>query len=183
MRFDSLIIPTIVGLISYNSLNKVSVEAPAPQVVVHYREGPTLPEAIEMSADAYGIDAKVLTVIAKKESSFGHPYKLYRFEPKMLTKLKKHPSYKDRSDSSLRMLASSHGAFHILGVTSLEKCGLHWSHLYRHKEAADCAAKIVSELHDRADGNLREVFKRYNGSGPMAERYASDAMARLQKAT
>ena len=82
------------------------------------------------------------------------------------------------------MLASSHGAFHILGLTAERECQLHFSRLYDVETSARCAAKIVRNIDDQVSEKatsvrLKEIFKRYNGQGESAENYAKDAMGRL----
>ena len=180
MKLDFLILPIVTALVSYNSYKRHTVEPPPKQISTGSL---TLMEAIVTKAKEWSIDPSILVVIAKKESSFGKSDRLYRFEPKMFQRLKKHRSYRHMSDSNLRMLASSHGAFHILGVTALERCDTHFSKLYNHRDGADCASQILSEIQVDVGGDIQETFKRYNGTGKMAERYARDAMALWKKLT
>lgn len=72
-----------------------------------------------------------------------------------------------------------------MGYSALDYCSLHWSQLYNPWISAKCAATIVarhysdtSHLRDPS-AQVREVFKRFNGTGDAAERYADDAMGRL----
>ena len=44
------------------------------------------------------------------------------------------------------------------------------------------AAKLLSDNLRASGGNLREAVRRYNGTGPAAERYADDVMAKFQLA-
>lgn len=183
MKLDFLIIPLLTGLVSYNSYKRHTVEPSVPVPAQISTGSLTLMEAIVTKAKEWAIDPAILVVIAKKESSFGKIDRLYRFEPKMFERLKKHRSYRHMSDSNLRMLASSHGPFHILGVTALERCDTHFSKLYSNKDGADCASQILSEIQVDVGGDVKETFRRYNGKGKMAERYAKDAMALWKKLT
>lgn len=144
----------------------------------------TLEGSIMRASRAHRIDPIILQIISEKESSGGDSRSLYRFEPALFAKLRASKTYRALSDSEVRMLASSHGAFHILGVTAEQECQLHFSRLYDAESSAMCAARIVSRissgLKDKSAAHrLRETFRQYNGRGRMAEQYASDAMIRL----
>ena len=159
-------------------------EALPVKVVKEAREPLPLSTAIEMAAGANGVDPLILQVISQKESAGGNSRYLYRFEPDLYARLRNERTYKTLSDSEVRMLASSHGVFHILGATAESQCQIHFSRLYDHEIAAQCAARIVKNIQGRANGRatseqLREIFKRYNGSGRAAEVYADDAMIKL----
>lgn len=141
-------------------------------------------QAILFAAKVYEIDPLILKVISDKESSGGNSRSLYRFEPGLYGRIKGTKAYRDLSDSEIRMLASSHGVFHILGITAESECNLHFSALYNVETSAMCAAKIVKNIEQtvkttHASQKLREIFKRYNGQGEAAEAYANDAMGRL----
>lgn len=143
-----------------------------------------LEESIEAAARDFRVDPLILKVIVEKESTNGHMRALYRFEPGLYSRLRGEKSYKALSDSEVRMLASSHGAFHILGLTAERECQLHFSRLYDVETSARCAAKIVRNIDDQVSEKatsvrLKEIFKRYNGQGESAENYAKDAMGRL----
>lgn len=145
---------------------------------------PTLDTLIENAAEHLEIDPLILKVIADKESAFGKQAQLYRFEPELYSKFRNAPQFRGRSDSEVRMLASSHGSFHILGATAERECNMHFSRLYDNGMAALCAAKIVRRISDGLKGKalsskLKETFRQYNGSGARAEIYAADAMVRL----
>lgn len=144
----------------------------------------SLDEAIHRASKNYDVDILILKVISEKESANGNMRSLYRFEPNLYGRLRGDKAFKYLSDSEVRMLASSHGAFHILGLTAEQQCQLHFSKLYNVEIAANCAAKIVKNIDDKVSEKststrLREIFRRYNGQGPAAENYASDAMGRL----
>lgn len=143
-----------------------------------------LEESIQLASKEHGVDPLILKVIVDKESANGHMRALYRFEPGLYSRLRAEKSYRTLSDSEVRMLASSHGAFHILGLTAERECQLHFSRLYDVEVSAKCAAKIVrsidSAVSEKATSiRLKEIFRRYNGQGPAAEDYAKDAMGRL----
>jgi len=144
----------------------------------------SLEASITKASRVTGVDPLILHVISEKESAGGNQRALYRFEPILFSRLKGDKSYRDLSDSEIRMLASSHGAFHILGLTAERECGLHFSKLYDTEKSAICAAKIVKRIDESVkakatEHRLREIFRQYNGKGPAAETYAKDAMARL----
>ena len=143
-----------------------------------------LEDSIEVAARDFRVDPLILKVIVDKESTNGHMRALYRFEPGLYSRLRGEKSFKSLSDSEVRMLASSHGAFHILGLTAERECQLHFSRLYDVETSARCAAKIVRNIDDQVSEKatsvrLKEIFKRYNGQGESAENYAKDAMGRL----
>jgi len=144
----------------------------------------SLEEAIHRASRDYGVDSLILKVISEKESANGNMRSLYRFEPGLYSRIRGDKAFKSLSDSEVRMLASSHGVFHILGLTAEQQCQLHFSKLYNVEVAANCAAKIVRNIDEKVSEKstshrLREIFKRYNGAGPAAENYAADAMGRL----
>lgn len=147
--------------------------------VVNDKPQKTLTGSIKQAAKTYNVDPLILEVIVRKESNGGDWRALYRFEPELYGKLRSKKSFQRLSDSEVRMLASSHGPFHILGLTAEQECGVHFSHLYDHEIAANCAAKIVSRIKTDSRGEVREIFKRYNGQGPKAEVYAQAAMVEL----
>lgn len=141
-------------------------------------------QAILFAAKTHGVDPLILKVISEKESSGGNTRALYRFEPSLYSRVRAAKSYRDLSDSEIRMLASSHGVFHILGITAERECDLHFSALYNVETSALCAAKIVRRIDETVkakatEHRLREIFRQYNGQGPAAETYAKDAMVRL----
>ena len=144
----------------------------------------SLEQSIAKAAKISGVDPLILHVICDKESSGGNPRALYRCEPHLFTRLRAEKGYRELSDSEIRMLASSHGAFHILGLTAERECGLHFSKLYDMEKSATCAARIVKRIDETVkakatEHRLREIFRQYNGQGPAAETYAKDAMVRL----
>ena len=143
-----------------------------------------LDESIQLASKEHGVDPLILKVIVDKESANGHMRALYRFEPGLYSRLRGEKSYKSLSDSEVRMLASSHGAFHILGLTAERECQLHFSRLYDVETSARCSAKIVRNIDNQVSEKatsvrLKEIFRRYNGQGQSAENYAKDAMGRL----
>lgn len=144
----------------------------------------SLEESITKASKINGVDPLILHVISEKESAGGNQRALYRFEPHLFTRLRGEKNYRDLSDSEIRMLASSHGVFHILGITAERECGLHFSKLYDTEKSALCAARIVRRIDETVkakatEHRLREIFRQYNGQGPAAETYAKDAMVRL----
>ncbi len=138
-----------------------------------------LQKTIHLKSQEHRIDPIILEIIVQKESNNGNPRALYRFEPSLYQRLRQTKGYRGLSDGELRMMASSHGPFHILGATGASQCNLHFSELYDVEKSTDCAARIVRRLSDENNGEVRKVFRGYNGSGPMADKYATDAMVTL----
>lgn len=138
-----------------------------------------LQKTIHLKSKEHQIDPIILEIIVQKESNNGNPRSLYRFEPNLYQRLRQSKSYRGMSDGEIRMMASSHGPFHILGATGASQCNLHFSELYDVDKSTDCAARIVRKLSDENNGEVRKVFKGYNGTGPMADKYATDAMVTL----
>lgn len=144
----------------------------------------SLEQSIHHASRVNGIDPIILHVISQKESAGGDARSLYRFEPNLYSRIRAEKAYKALSDSEVRMLASSHGVFHILGLTAERECNLHFSKLYDVEKGALCAAKIVRRIDEgvkakATEHRLREIFRQYNGQGPAAENYAKDAMVKL----
>lgn len=143
----------------------------------------TVEDIIRQVSVEYHIDPLVMEVLREKESAGGRL--LYRFEPTKFTDREKTDRKLGLSEDERRMENSSHGIFHVMGYTARSDCGLHWSALYDPWTSARCAATVVSRHMEATKGiaspgqRLREVFRRYNGSGPGAERYADDAMSRV----
>lgn len=155
------------------------------KVVTEYREidDATLGDIIAKTSKDHGVDPLVMAVLAEKESRGGEA--LYRFEPGKFDELRGSKSYRNMPTDEVRMIASSHGVFHIMGYSARQYCDLAWHRLYDPWTSARCAAKIVKKHqkdteHIKApSARVREVFRRYNGTGDMADRYADDAMNRL----
>ena len=173
---------TQYGIVREKVLDLVTVE----RVRTEYKEPSegTLADLVTRASAEQHIDPLILAVIADKESGGGKAR--YHFEPEMFESLRASGKYKGVSTDELRMLCSSHGVFHVLGHTAQRECDLPWHALYQPLTSARCAASIVARHWKETSGlsanpgkRLREVFKRYNGSGPMAERYADDAMERV----
>ncbi len=187
---SSLVIANGVQLsVAFVSLKAAEAKAavlerlPAREVLVE-RQELSAAEAAEAAARRHRIDPLILKVILEKESGNGSIRALYRFEPELFARLRRDSAYKKLSDSEVRMLSSSHGAFHILGLTGEKACGVHFSQLYNNNTAADCAARIIKSIEGSvrskdSTARLREIFKRYNGAGKAADAYASDAIVRL----
>ena len=161
-------------------LEYVTVERLVP--VPQEPDESTLAQIVAKVSKDAGLDYRLLKVVAAKESSGGRA--LYRFEPGLYERLL--PKYRRQfSDDEIRMLASSHGAFHVLGATALSECGVHWSKLYDPWTSARCAAKYLKKVWDQ-NGDERDsgkrlwlTFRGYNGQGPQAEAYAHSAMSML----
>ncbi len=142
----------------------------------------SLDAAIELVSSEFKLpDSVILRALIDQESSGGNA--LYRFEESVYVR-------RSAADSKLysvderRMLASSHGVAHVMGYRAEPDCKIHWSRLYSPMEGLRCAARIMkanlaaSTAKDPAT-RLREAFRRYNGSGPNAEYYADQMMARV----
>ena len=155
------------------------------KVITEYKppdEG-SLREIVNNVSKEMGIDPLIMQVIAIKESSHGKA--LYRFEKRKFSQLIADPKYKGVSEDEVRMISSSHGAFHVMGYTAQGFCKMHWSRLYNTYEAARCATAYAKHCWDAnasiksAEDRFWATFKSYNGEGPEAEAYANDAMSKL----
>ncbi len=164
-------------------LEKVTVV----KTITEYREvdDATLGDIIVKTAKEFDVDPLILMVLAEKESRGGDQNSLYAFEAKKFEELRNNKKYRTTSTNELRMIASSHGVFHVMGYSAKDYCNLHWSRLYDVWTAARCSALIVQQKSKEIDGikdptvRIREVFRRYNGGGEEADKYADDAMSRL----
>ncbi len=139
-------------------------------------------QLITRVAEEQKIDPIILVAIVLKESSDGNKNYLYRFEPSVFSLRAKIDS--KFTENERRMLASSHGITQIMGYRAESDCGVHWSKLYDNYTSLSCSAKIIKENIFRASKTisnpaqrLKEAYRMYNGAGPRAEQYASDAMS------
>lgn len=80
-------------------------------------------EQIKEFAAIYGVPWQLAVAVHLHESGDGKW--LYRYEPGKMQAAAKHSGFVEEQ----RMLASSHGPMHVLGLTALEY-GVHWSKLY-----------------------------------------------------
>lgn len=155
------------------------------KVVREYIKPEQLPlrSLVPKVAHDVGVPAVALQAIVERESSGARL--LYRFEPKKFDELKRSRQYAKVSDDELRMLASSHGSAHVLGVNAEPRCGIHWSRLYDSVGGLECGARILRENLDRYKNHpnpsqrLWFALRDYNGSGAAAEAYADAVMARV----
>lgn len=144
-----------------------------------------LGDIVAQVSKAHGLDPIVMETLVELESG-GGKFR-YRFEPGLYAALRRSSKYKGRSDDEVRMMASSHSEFHILGASGEHFCGLKWHQLHTTPTAAQCAGTILGKLFaeekaTREPGErLRRVFRKWNGSGEIAERYADKAMAVVAK--
>lgn len=155
------------------------------QVVREYiePEAMDLDQAIAHISKLEDVTPLILRAIAMQESA-GGKY-LYRFEPQVYQRIQN--KIKTTEDEK-RMLASSHGAFHIMGYNASERCDLHWSQLYDNALGAACAMRIIKQNYRAAQGKtlgqkLRAAIRAYNGSGPQAEQYADKIMGIIAELT
>lgn len=139
----------------------------------------TIDELIERAARETGVSADILHTIVDAESAGGRHDQLYRFEPKVFTRLQ--ASRKCRDDAECRVMASSWGPMQVMGYNAQPRCGIHWSKLLDPGPGILCGAKImrqnldnVRHLKDPAT-RLRAAFVSYNG----AESYGDRAMFRF----
>jgi hypothetical protein len=164
----------LAGLLERVTVTKVEYRKPKDAV---------LDDIIKTVAKEYGIDPLILTVIVDKESAGGK--QLYRFEPRKFSEREATDRRLGLTDDERRMENSSHGVGHVMGYTARQECSMHYSELYDPWDGLRCAAKIVHKhwantAHLKSPGQrLWETFKRFNGGGPDAERYATDSMSRL----
>lgn len=131
-------------------------------------------ELINAVAQAEGISPTLLSAIADQESSGGRY--LYAFEP---SQFERRAAIDARySENERRMRASSHGVMHVMGYIADEVCKVHWSELYDRFTNFRCAVQVLREKGRRVS-TLRELLAAYNGSGPRADQYAQEVLARI----
>jgi hypothetical protein len=137
-------------------------------------------QLIDGVAAKHQVPSVVLQAVVDQESRGGEA--LYRFEPNSYARLK---SQVKATDSELRMLASSHGVAHVMGFNAQPRCGVHWSKLYDPAIGLECAARLLRQnlnRHANEGNNSRRIWlalRDYNGSGPDAQEYATEVMARI----
>ena len=142
-----------------------------------------LGQLVPMVAHSVGVPEVVLFAVVERESSGAR--RLYRFEARKFDELRRSREYTKYSDDELRMLASSHGSAHVLGLNAEPRCGLHWSRLYDSVAGLECGARILRGNLDRhravqnPSRRLWLALRDYNGSGSAAEAYADAVMARI----
>lgn len=124
-----------------------------------------------------------LQAVIDQESSGAK--RLYRFEERKFIELKRRADFAKLPDDEIRMLASSHGAAHVMGFNAQTRCNVSWDKLYDPLTGIECGAKILRENLDRytkvKDPSERLWFalRDYNGSGTDAEAYADKVMSRV----
>ncbi len=148
-------------------------------------------DAINQSSEKYNIDACVMVAILQKESSGGDPNAIG------------HDNHSGRQDPFQTNNPPRHGLdwsySHGIGITQItifpytHSLG-HWpdpnvpsrtlygtayivSALLNPLTSIDLTAHIMADNIKSSGGNVREAFRKYNGSGPRAERYADEAKA------
>lgn len=120
---------------------------------------------------AYGLDPVLVQAVIAVESS-GGKY-LYRFEPGIYNRLSK-----VRNEQERRMLSSSHGIMHVLGITAKAK-GVHWSELYDDSTALETGISILANCKERGKTNYRMLACYNTGStntSTAADRYYTKVM-------
>jgi len=155
------------------------------QIVREYVSVQDVPveELISKFSKQYKIHEVILQAIILKESSGGLETKSYAFEAE--TFIKRASVDAKYTENERRMRASSHGITQVMGFRTQPDCGVHWSKLYDKAVAVECSSKIMRENLDSVKDikspslRLREAFRKYNGSGPMAEAYADHAMGKV----
>jgi len=119
---------------------------------------------------------KILNVIHQMESS-GGTNSVPRFEPAFLERYKNAPLMKKLiSTYGARDAASSFGPYQIM-LLKAHEMGFNYSpqELSDPVKNKEVAQKIVSGLVSKGLA-VKDVFKRYNGGGKMADRYSQKAM-------
>lgn len=128
---------------------------------------------------AYGLDPVLVQAVIRVESAGGT--QLYRFEPGIYNRLSG-----VRNEQERRMLSSSHGIMHVLGITAKAK-GVHWSELYNDETSLETGVSILAKCKEQGKTNYRMLACYNTGStkqSAAADKYYSKVMSqyrRLQK--
>ena len=148
----------------------------AKPTTIHKKDstGHNLDQTIHKLSRVYDINPKLLTTIMYMESRGEQkPMKARRFEGNRLLER----AYRHTKDPhEAKMLASSHCATQILGLTAKD-FGVHWSELYEPEMCIEMAVFLVARhKHNCKKYNAQEVLeyciaRRYNGSKRYAKRF------------
>lgn len=128
-------------------------------------------EIAKKTAKSEGVPWAVMETIILKESSPAWNQFSFRFEPH---------KRKELGDAG----ACSYGITQVLYGYHKKTCGLENPlQLYNPEIAVKCGAMVLKSCYRKAKGGykqrVRDMFKCYNGSGADADRYANDAMSKL----
>jgi hypothetical protein len=134
----------------------------------------------EVAADN-GIPAAVIRAMAVQESGHLGSTDRVRFEPHLMSRFKP-PAH--LNDIEKKFYASSFGLLQVIYGFHAKTCGLKsYSDLLVPKKNAVCAIKVLKANLAQTKGTpaqrMREALRRYNGSGPQAEKYADQVMVRI----
>lgn len=125
---------------------------------------------------AYGLDPILVQAVIGVESSGGRY--LYRFEPGVYNRLSRVKNEQER-----RMLASSHGPMHVLGITAAAR-GVHWSELYDNTTALETGVSILARCKEQGKSNYRMLACYNTGSTKQsvaADNYYSKVMSQYKQ--
>lgn len=143
----------------------------------------TLPEIIDQVAKEQKVPAVALAAMVEQESSNGL-FLTSQVEERTYQRLVK--SHAHLPNEEIKQLARSHGVAHIMGITAMEFCNLHYSELYDNYKNLTCASKYLKMQLDKnktqpIENRLWIAFKNYNGTGEAAEKHADRVYALMKQ--
>lgn len=144
----------------------------------------TLARALETIPPKYGLDPVIVKTLADKESGgMDDQMAAIRHEAGQMAKAAKIT----KSVNQQKMLASSHCALQILGLTA-RSMGIGWNNLYTVEICVDTGTayfakqkEICAKTHANTYDTIKCAARRYNGSGPKARKYADKFMEMLSR--
>lgn len=136
-------------------------------------------QLIESISAEFGINPVIVKAMAVQESGHWNATDRVRFEKHLHGRFKTPPGL---NEIEKQFYASSFGIGQVIYGYHKERCKLSsYSELLRVDVNLRCTLTILSENLKAAKGKhrLKQALTRYNGSGPEAEKYAEQVLARI----
>lgn len=136
-------------------------------------------QLIESISAEFGINPVIVKAMAVQESGHWNRTDRVRFEKHLHGKFKT-PAHLNEIEK--QFYASSFGILQVIYGFHKERCKLSsYSELLEPAKNIRCSLTILSENLKAAKGKnrLKQALTRYNGSGPEAEKYAEQVLARI----
>lgn len=136
-------------------------------------------QLIESISAEFGINPVIVKAMAVQESGHWNRTDRVRFEKHLHGKFKTPPGL---NEIEKQFYSSSFGVLQIVFGFHKERCFLSsYSQLLEPATNIRCGLTILSENLKAAKGKnrLKQALTRYNGSGPEAEKYAEQVLARI----
>lgn len=141
----------------------------------------TIEAMIEEVAADNGIPSAVIRAMAVQESGHLGSTDRVRFEPHLMNRFKP-PAH--LNDIEKKFYASSFGLLQVIYGFHAKTCSLKsYSELLIPEKNIRCGVTVLKTNLAQTKGTpaqrMREALRRYNGSGPQAEKYADRVMVRI----